>query len=71
MYHVGCRIREEEREGCSIERATASDYIHGVEYLEHSRLAVSRGCDDMVEHSGRHIKRLSDVVVLVELLDIL
>jgi hypothetical protein len=42
----------DEGEGCSIERATASDYIHGVEYLEHSRSAVSRGCDDMVEHSG-------------------
>jgi hypothetical protein len=33
---------EEEREGCCIKRATASDYIHKVKYLEHSRSAVSR-----------------------------
>jgi hypothetical protein len=30
------------REGCSIKRATASDYIHKVKYLEHSRSAVLR-----------------------------
>jgi hypothetical protein len=37
-----CGNGEEEREGCCIKGATASDYIHEVKYLEHSRSAVSR-----------------------------
>jgi hypothetical protein len=47
-----CGNGEEEREGSCIEGAPESDYIHEVKYLEHSRSAVSRGCDDIVEHSG-------------------
>jgi hypothetical protein len=37
-----CWNGEEEREGCCIKGATASDYIHKVKYLEHSRSAVLR-----------------------------
>jgi hypothetical protein len=31
--NLSCWNGEEEREGCSIERATESDYIHGVESI--------------------------------------
>jgi hypothetical protein len=50
--HRYCWKREEEREGCFTKGAAESDYIHEVKYLEHSRSAVSRGCDDIVEHSS-------------------
>ena len=44
--------RRDEREGCFIERVAESDYIHEVEYLEHSRSAVCYVAVTIVEHSS-------------------
>jgi hypothetical protein len=52
MYTVSYVGTENRREKVDSYRMRSEGSILRVEYLEHSRSAVLRGCDDMIEHSG-------------------
>jgi hypothetical protein len=52
MYTVSYVGTKNRREKVDSYRMRSEGSILRVEYLEHSRSAVLRGCDDMIEHSG-------------------